>query len=379
MPLTQTQKRLLYLDLIKVVSLIFMPVAHMIEELADIEIYADSFPLSEVMTALGLAYITIGPVLFIFSMGVSMHLTRHTEPKDFAKRGVILIGCFFLLNIFRYVLPEIFKILCFNESDPLFSVVEVLFVSDVLLFAGLAFLFFALVKKLRVPASAVIGFGLICTIGQMFIPALTFGSSVPETILSDVVGYFIFVEEDVSFFPFISWIIFVILGYIYGEQLLKTASKDRFHLYIGISGVVVLLILFAVTIAAGIFETRFILWGTQGFRMDMFSTFFSAAVSAISISILYFAAKPVKGEKITRILKTVSGNITRIYCIHWVVLEFFLVILMECTDTVITAWWMPFVLGILLFVVSAVLAEIYTRWKINQKMKKKTGNQIEKQ
>lgn len=71
---------------------------------------------------------------------------RKKEARTLAKRGVALLLIGLLRNVFRYVIPFFIGYAVTGEKLPL-NAFPFLFGVDILEFAGLAFLFFALARK----------------------------------------------------------------------------------------------------------------------------------------------------------------------------------------------------------------------------------------
>lgn len=105
--------------------------------------------------------------------------------KGFAKRGLGLLLTGLILNIFRYVLPML-TVYAFSGEALYLNTFTFLFGVDILEFAGLAFLFFALAKKRKWKDSTL-----------LMIAAVASVLGVTGILLSGV----IFPEDGLSFVP----------------------------------------------------------------------------------------------------------------------------------------------------------------------------------
>ena len=124
------------------------------------------------------------------------------------------------LNLFRYIIPHSVASYFTNNLVLFKDGIELFFWSDILPFAGFAFLFFALVKKMNLSNAHVLIIGIFVTVIQSFIPTF----EILNPYLKALAGYFVYVDET-SFFPIISWLIYPIVGYLLGQKLLKSSKK----------------------------------------------------------------------------------------------------------------------------------------------------------
>ena len=150
----------------------------------------------------------------------------HIDPA-LARRGILLLGGGYLLNLVRGTMFEIIDHLILRslpgrDPGPLFTWAELLNV-DILHFAGLAFLFFALCSRFRIPDPLMALFGpILMGVGTLLYEGLhlTAPTEIPQYLL----GLFCY-QNELTCFPFTLWIIFPLAGLMFGALLARVRDK----------------------------------------------------------------------------------------------------------------------------------------------------------
>ena len=248
--------------------------------------------------------------VFMVCMGIGMRYGRKTSAKDFARRGIGLLLTGLILNVFRYVLPMLTAYALSGEKLYL-NTFTFLFGVDILEFAGLAFLFFALAKKLKwkdrtllviAAAASVMGALLKWTVtGNMYIDQFT--------------GYLWGNDDAQTYFPFLNWIIFPVFGYLLAKMLRHLADKKTFYRKVStVCGAVGL----GYLILAYIFQFPFGMYGETGYY------YFLGPIDTIAVLMLVlgifgldYLLLPLRDTLPMRALRDMSKNINTVYCIQW--------------------------------------------------------------
>ena len=345
------RSRHLYLDILKTIALILMPLPHIYEIADGLEMLEAGFPFERMDTILGVLYLFITS-LFLFSMGCGLVLTKKNTPAEYARRGLKLLLIGFVLNIVRAAIPYILMGLLIDPSCYI-EALNWMVLSDILYFDGLFFLLFALLKKLKMSDWMILAVAVVMMILSHFIPSPVFSTEAP----GNLVGNFIYVN-NFSSFPLLSWFIYPVIGYIYQKKYDVAQNKDKFVLKAGIAGVAGLIFTTAVLLLTNTMEKRYFLWGEMGFRMDIPTTLLTVFVMFAYMSIIYFVAKCIKAKSLQNFFTTTSVNINRIYCIHWVLVNYG--ILAWCMLAEKGTEWggLIFVIGIVIFASSWFLAKL---------------------
>ena len=347
--------RFLFLDIMKVIALILMPCIHAFNLIIGFGISGEQFPTEAVSMQMGFIYLIV-PGVFMFCMGAGIVLSRKQTPKALLFRGLKLLLIGFVLNAVRASIYIWFGLL--GEKDLFIEFWYWLWGSDILYFAGLYFLLFSLFRKLKLNdiAIAVISIAMLL-ISHIFMPV-----PVENETLVEIFGNFVYIDVD-SCFPILSWSIFPTVGYLYMKYLLGSPKKT--HYVAGASAVSILIL--GVTLGALLFtnnmQSRYYLWGEEGFMMDVPSAIIAISIAVIYASIIYGVSSLIKNGKVTSVIEKVSSNVNAIYCIHWVLityLGFFWIIFSEYQiEKTIGIYF----IGLLIFIVSTFLALTYKKLK----------------
>lgn len=164
-----------------------------------------------------------GAAAFMICMGLGMRYSRHQGARDYLARGFELLTVGQLLNLMRNALPNLIAWWATGEQ---FFIANALLViqSDILTFAGLAFMLLAGLKVLRVPDAGVLGLGLgLNVLGWQLSNAL---KSPPNYLLSQLLGFLVRTDAE-AYFPLCSYFVFVAFGYWLGGVYPRIADKRR--------------------------------------------------------------------------------------------------------------------------------------------------------
>ncbi len=166
--------------------------------------------------------------VFMLAMGIDMRYSRHNTVHDHARRGLILLIIGTLLNIVCYTVPRfishtmnggydlLYYIVGTNAIDPLTGYLITIFSVDILQFAGLAFIFMALMKKLRLSDWSILAIALIFSFVAIFTRDFMLDSFLIDRSLD-----FLYSEGPRVYFPLASWLIFPAVGYMFADYLIR--------------------------------------------------------------------------------------------------------------------------------------------------------------
>ena len=169
----------------------------------------------------------------MFLMGLGMKYSRHNEPKHCISRGIALLTISQFFNLIRDTLPNLIAWWTTGHQKFISRALLVL-ETDILTFAGFAYLFLALLKKLKLSDNFILIIGIIMNFANVFIYKIM---KTPDNFfLRQFLGYFIFIENAEAFFPLLAYFIFVSFGNWLGGILQKVSNKDKFYNLILIFG-----------------------------------------------------------------------------------------------------------------------------------------------
>ncbi|MCQ2738979.1 MAG: hypothetical protein MJ237_01990 [bacterium] len=297
--------------------------------------------------------------VFMFSMGVGMAYSKNTSPKYSMQRGINLTIKAWILNILRLPLPAF--IFWYFTKDTVFlkNIIFDLCGLDILHFAGLAFIVFAIFKKFNFSAKRILIISVLLALMGSFVR--NFGTH--NLVLDIILGHFMGVSKNTNFetaFPLVHWLIFVAGGYYFGELLKRCNSLDKFFKS-------------AFFMTFPIFTTYFIFglingWGMFNidtdayYHMHFIDMLYSFAAIFTIISICYFITKVLNSKMLT-ICESISKNINEIYIQQWIYIGWFVQIL--AINVLHIKLSLPIVLfvAITIFIISSILAELYRKYQ----------------
>ncbi len=155
-------------------------------------------------------------------MGVGTRYSRHQAPMDYLKRGFELLTVGQALNLVRDALPNLIAWWC--KGEPTFIAMSLLVVqTDIMTFAGFAFMLLALFKKLKLSDGAIVGVGIAM---NAFAFVLSHFFRTTGSYLADQLLGFVVVTEAEAYFPLCCYFVFVAFGYALGGIYPRIKDKD---------------------------------------------------------------------------------------------------------------------------------------------------------
>jgi hypothetical protein len=312
-------------DMGKFAMMFFLPFIHCVIECTSEEGLASGIPYL-FDTIIG------GPLsapMYMFAMGIGMAYTKKSTPGQMAKRGLKLGLISYFFNICRFVIPFLvgFAVTGHYEKyiEPLmFRALG----NDILQFAALAYLTMALLRKLDLPDAAMLGVGVVCSLAANFFNGCYVRSDLGNIFLGYLVGTEYPGGEPwiYSDFPLLNWVIVPICGYLFGKRLKCVKNKGMFYgIWSSICGAAAL-----VYFALGIYF-KFGMFGEGQNCYYHISTpdILAGIAAAIGMIGLYYPISKVLGKKCTDWISRVARNINAVYCIHWVLVSWIAIVLVD--------------------------------------------------
>lgn len=180
--------------------------------------------------------------VFMTALGWGAAFSVHSTPGTYMKRALHLVIPGIAVNFLTHYLPAL---LVPEVFGPLSEVLPAILAADVYFFAALSMLCLAALKKLSgegkdrtaaVSAAAlvVVCFALNILLGH---ENFTFGNVWLDTLLG------LFIRENAwSYFPFISWIVYPMLGYGLAVLYRRARSQSQVLLFAGLTGAISILL-----------------------------------------------------------------------------------------------------------------------------------------
>lgn len=298
---------------------------------------------------------------FMFAMGVGVAYSRKNNAKTMAVRGLKLLLAGYLLNAVR-CLPQLLLWKGGYGEEHFGMFIEEVNLFDILQFAGVAFMLFALLRWMKASPMVILLVALALSVFGTFVRSVDMGSTALNLLCYPFIG--IHVGDIWTSFPLANWFIFVAAGYWFGKLIRRCNDLD--HLYA------------LITPAAGFIFAIGMIYLTSN-STGMFSDIsddlfyyltpfdaFICIMGALLVAGFGHFIMPHEPQVAQREVKQVSSDVTRIYLIHWVFVCYLVGGLLDGVLGLDIPQPVVLVISIAILVVSAWLArrKPFTRIKI---------------
>lgn len=298
--------------------------------------------------------------IFMILLGLGIVYSRNNSSSNLFYRGISIFILGYALNFFRDFIP--YSILAFTESDPSYTTeaYSSLLGIDILQFSGLAFLFFAFIKKFNIKTKHLPLFYIVFATINLLVKNFS-----TDNFLIDAVLGLIWGTNDYSWFPFLSWIGFVIAGYIFGEFLIKCTNTDYFYkqclMYSTFTTIALWIYAYINKVSFGAFGE---LYQNTYYQHEMMGDIILLSTAIFWISCVHFITKFIP-QNICNAFSRWSKNINLIYCIHWVLLGYSMLFLETESYTPLVI----ILISIVIFILSDIISSYYSKLKKKRKEK----------
>lgn len=311
------KKRQVELDVAKGIAIVFMIWVHVKEYYLGAKFEGCAY--DEVCEFFGSP--PTAPV-FMIALGIGVHFARKNAPKDLAVRGIKIFVLSYILNFIRDTVPLYIQYRMDGDRDvyeeSLYSLVGV----DILQFAGLAFLFLALIKKLQMNYKMLFVVWCVLATGNMLLSGISFTNPAANIIFG-----LIWETYDYSWFPCLPWITYPMVGYVFGGYLIRCKDKKVFYRNIcvvcGALSVPLWLYSYIHNVRFGAFGN---LWQDEYYGHDIMGNLVLVTFALFWMSLVYFVV-PYIPSLFVRMLTRWSKNTNRLFCISYVYLGWGLLVL----------------------------------------------------
>lgn len=297
-----------------------------------------------------------GAATFMVCMGIGMRYSRNQSAKGYCIRGFGLLTVGQILNLVRNVLPNL--IAWWILGDQFFIANSLLVIqSDILSFAGLAFLLMALFKKVKMSDGQVLAAGVALSVVALISWNLL--ESPKNYLLSQLLGYFVLTNAE-SYFPLFGYFIFVAFGYFIGGWYPRICDKD------GLSNRILLICL---PIAAAYYIPRFLfefsfmpeLGSDAQYNLKPTPDAIATCLVTLALLALFYKITKLFNGKLPAWVMHFSENINTYYCLSYVLILPF--------QTILVAVWGRLMPGIILPALYSLAVCIACYWLIEFRKK----------
>lgn len=299
--------RQIELDIAKGLAILFMIAVHIQSELGNPSI--STTKIGGIVDFFGT--IPAAPV-FMFLLGTGIVFSKKSEPKILMKRGIKIIGLGYLLNIIRTIIVFLPSLLFGDISSYTNELIVSLVNIDILQFAGLAFIFFGLVKKLNLKSNHMV----ILVIIISFLNYMLLELQTENYIIAAITGLF-WGSNELASFPFTTWIFYPVAGFYFGEILMRQENKAVFYKKVFFSFATLLCLLIVISYKFSI--SSGLMTEVSYYHHTLFSNVLFTSFVLVWISVLFYIKRFIP-VLVQNVLKRWSLNVNSIYIIHWIII-----------------------------------------------------------
>ena len=295
--------------------------------------------------------------VFAFAMGWAAVYNFSSFRKRMWKRFALLVILGFVVNFFETVLPAILDT---ENFGPMFEASVGIIATDIYFFFALATLWVGLVGMLYTKKPALgIAAGVIIaaaalTANHFLIPeTYTTGSPWMDTLMGVIVR-----ENDYSWYPQITWLVFPFAGMAMGLIHKKWGTGAKFITLSAVGGAAA----FSVSLfwlkqlgiqPMAINPVGFPLSGYYGMRNLNICN--SLGIICLELALAMGIMK-LAGDRLHPLLKALSANVMEIYVIQWIILGFLSPGILRITNA-----WVNIGVALVILAASLILAVLFRR------------------
>ena len=268
-----------------------------------------------------------GAQCFMMVMGMLILFSTTATCKKLIKRGISLIVAGFVLEFLR-IFPGIVNMWITGDLVSFYPeysyatneqlIVLTLFWQDILIFAGMALVFIGIIQKYNVSDLWLISITVAMMVANIFLAGMDTGNDA----LNILIGYFWGTTVFDGFmttarFPFFSWMVYPVFGYLMGKMLVRAKDKDRFYKVTGLWCLIASVPLFVIGLFTGMFDSGFT--GIDYYHQKALVQTWCTLLAWDWIVLMHLVTLKVPSRYLG-IFRRWSRNITYIYVLHFVIL-----------------------------------------------------------
>ena len=290
---------------------------------------------------------------FMIFMGIGMRFSRHQDSKNLVIRGIALLTVSQLKNLLIDCIPGLIAYRV-SGSDLFFEMMLGAIQSDILTFAGLAFLLMALLKKIRMRDEWILLLGVVMNF--LMIPVAA-AEIFPENYwVNRILGMFIVTAD--ALFPLCQHFVFAAFGYLIGGFYTRITDKEALAKRVLMICVPIVTVYFALRFSVPFpFLPEYIPEDEPALGTDALAVCMD---TLILIAVMYKISARI-GGKAPAFVNHLSRHINSYYCISDVLSGCARALLLVLTGEFLQSSLIPFLFGLL------VTAACYFLIEINEK------------
>lgn len=357
-----TKIRLKEIDYMKTISIFCLIIVHVYEELCDFNALNKIASSGHSLFGSTLEWIngTIGATMFMFCMGVGIIFSSRNDSTSLIKRGIRIFIIGKILNICRYLIPNFILsslgINLFQVEPP----VILFFECEIMEFAGLALITIGLFKKLN------FNYCIMLMIALILQPIANILKNIncPNDLTTILLGQFVPTCKN-SYFPLFMWLIFPVVGMIFGEGIKKIIdTRKTFYVYCIPLGIITIVsIMYSLNQFNITAKDLFSLTNNKAYHMLFLETFISIVMILIETGIFYFISEFFTNVKIVDNFVLYSSiNLNKLFIVQWLIIPFIYVIMRILKmDLLNPKYILP--VAIMIYILDYIIVGMFNKFK----------------
>ena len=316
-----------------------------------------------------------GAPVFIFCMGVGLAYSRHDQPKQLIMRGLGLGLTGLILNTCRFLIPSLVGYAITGNKEMYITPLPYrFFEGDILQFACFAMILMGICKNFKMKPFAIWILGLILNILSCFISNTDYGNPVLNVCIGYITGAEDAGKNVLTNFPLIVWFFVYASGFLFAYVIKRIKNKKAFY------GIILPICVIPVAIVFPYeYYNRIEMMGGPGDNVFYHAKTYDVILCLLAImsmiAVSYFISL-ILPEKIMKVICGISKNITIVYFIQWILVwwtanVFIYIIRGAHSGSQYMSSLPTLLLGILLSIISIVLAELVSRHRKKKENAKK--------
>ena len=339
------QHRVPEIELMKAVAIIAMVLVHVFEMSEELVLVSRS----RQTAAFLIEFFGCIPsaAVFMFAMGWGAAYSKRAGAAVCVRRAGILALLGLVVNLFEEYLPAV---LVPETYGPLSEMLPAILSTDIYFFAALTCLYLALMKKLVNRKTPALLLSVLIVAASFAVNILagfesfTTGSEWLDTLL----GLLIRVNEY-SYFPFISWCVYPVLGY-WLAPCFRKAGWRKAMVFAVVSGIAALLLSEWLIRLNGMEDATIVnvveIREEYYYSLHPFYAMTGYGIVALEFALAHLAVLACRG-RLPRFLLSMSRNVMPIYIVQWLLIGLLSPVLAGMTNI-----WINILLGIAVLLVS---------------------------
>ena len=325
-------------DCLKAFTIFLMLIVHAYEGCAENldNVIFEAFHFMETLT---------GAATFMICMGLGMRYSRSQSPKAYLRRGFELLTVGQLLNILRDSIPSLAAYWITGEQKYIANVLVVQ--TDILTFAGLAFVLMALLVRLNLSSGALLGIGFGMNAAALALRGLFHTTG--NYALDQLLGFFIVTDAEV-YFPQFSYFVFVAFGYALGGAYRRIQDKDGLSTRVLQIGLPTAALYYALRLTTPLpLLPEFL--STEQYILNPLTDAAVNCLSAVCFLAVFYKLLKRNGGRIPALAAHLSKHINSYYCFSFLLFTPLETLMVLLWNSLLPGAVLPFLYGLLVLVI----------------------------